>query len=238
MIALETSSRAGCEARAARPALESSRSPSHPAWHGSTRLTDVVRTTDFVATSSRNDGSLVPRPTRVRRSVRLDRRGKGSHGCTVRCRTRAGRAGCLAASVLRGGGRRRLRGARAPPRSSCRSSRSPARSRTRPTCKATDISATDKQLIISNWPAYIDPTKQEDLDAAGLRAADRDHGRLHRRRQRQRRVLRQGAQPARRLRADRARHDDADRLDGRPDDRPRLDPAAGRASRSPTSTRT
>jgi spermidine/putrescine transport system substrate-binding protein len=25
------------------------------------------------------------------------------------------------------------------------------------TCKATDVSATDKRLIVSNWPAYIDP---------------------------------------------------------------------------------
>ncbi len=28
-------------------------------------------------------------------------------------------------------------------------------------CKATDISASDKKLIISNWPAYIDPKKKE-----------------------------------------------------------------------------
>ena len=25
------------------------------------------------------------------------------------------------------------------------------------TCEATDVSATDKKLIVSNWPAYIDP---------------------------------------------------------------------------------
>jgi spermidine/putrescine transport system substrate-binding protein len=29
-------------------------------------------------------------------------------------------------------------------------------------CKAADVSATDKQLIISNWPAYIDPMKKKD----------------------------------------------------------------------------
>ncbi len=51
--------------------------------------------------------------------------------------------------------------ASASPRSSCRSSRSPGPSRTRPLCKATDLSATDKKLIISNWPAYIDPRKKE-----------------------------------------------------------------------------
>jgi spermidine/putrescine transport system substrate-binding protein len=28
------------------------------------------------------------------------------------------------------------------------------------TCKAADVSATDKRLIISNWPAYIDPMKK------------------------------------------------------------------------------
>ena len=28
-------------------------------------------------------------------------------------------------------------------------------------CKATDLSASDKKLIISNWPAYIDPKKKE-----------------------------------------------------------------------------
>ena len=28
------------------------------------------------------------------------------------------------------------------------------------TCKAKDISATDKTLIVSNWPAYIDPIKK------------------------------------------------------------------------------
>jgi len=28
-------------------------------------------------------------------------------------------------------------------------------------CTATDVSATDKKLIVSNWPAYIDPPKKE-----------------------------------------------------------------------------
>jgi spermidine/putrescine transport system substrate-binding protein len=30
------------------------------------------------------------------------------------------------------------------------------------TCKAADVSATDKRLIVSNWPAYIDPMKKPD----------------------------------------------------------------------------
>ena len=30
------------------------------------------------------------------------------------------------------------------------------------TCRATDVSATDKKLIISNWPAYIDPIHKPD----------------------------------------------------------------------------
>ena len=95
-------------------------------------------------------------------------------------------------------------------------------------CKATDISASDKKLIISNWPAYIDPKKKE---TSTLQVFQQQTGitvELHRRRQRQRRVLRQGAQPDGRLRAHRPRHDDAHRLDGRPDDRAGLDPAAGR----------
>ena len=70
------------------------------------------------------------------------------------------------------------------------------------------------------------PDPQGRVDGVGLREADRHQRPLHRRRQRQRRVLRQGEEPARVVPVDQARHDRAHRLDGRPDDRARLDPAA------------
>ena len=60
-----------------------------------------------------------------------------------------------------------------------------------------------------------------------VRDRQRRQGRLRHRRQRQLRVLRSGPQPARRLPAHRPRHHDADRLDGRPDGRPRLAAEAG-----------
>ena len=47
-----------------------------------------------------------------------------------------------------------------------------------------------------------------------------------------------GAQPARRLQADRPRHHDADRLDGRPDGQPRLAAEARQGQACPTSTPT
>ena len=51
----------------------------------------------------------------------------------------------------------------------------------------------EKQLVISNWPEYIDEERQGlRLDARRLREGHRHQGRLHRRRQRQQRVLRQG----------------------------------------------
>ena len=56
---------------------------------------------------------------------------------------------------------------------------------------------------------------------------DRHPGDLHRGHQRQQRVLRQGAEPARRLPEHRPGHHRADRLDGGPDDPARLDPEAG-----------
>ena len=98
-------------------------------------------------------------------------------------------------------------------------------------------SDTEKVLVFSNWPHYIDVDEpgKKDADARGLREADRHQGHLQHRRQRQQRVLRQGAQPARCLRADRARHLRAHRLDGRPDDRARLDPGARHGERCPTS---
>ena len=61
--------------------------------------------------------------------------------------------------------------------------------------------------------------------------ADRHQGHLQHGHQRQQRVLRQGAQPARRLRADRPRHHRAHRLDGRPDGRAS---AGSRSSTRPT----
>ena len=71
-----------------------------------------------------------------------------------------------------------------------------------------------------------------------FREGDRDQGRLHHRRQRQRRVLRQGQEPARLVHHHQARHVRAHRLDGRPHDPGGLDPEARRSRRCPTCTPT
>ncbi len=76
------------------------------------------------------------------------------------------------------------------------------------------------------------PAQGRRLDVQAVPRGDRHRGRVQRRRQRQRRVLRQGEEPAGLLRAGRPRHVHADRLDGRADDRPRLDPAAGPEERA------
>ena len=73
------------------------------------------------------------------------------------------------------------------------------------------------ELTISNWPLYIDKQTIPDFEDE-----DRAHGQVHRGRQRQRRVLRQGAAAARpgrvRWPLDLRRH----RLDGEQDARARL----------------
>ena len=105
-------------------------------------------------------------------------------------------------------------------------------------CVGTDISATDKKLIVSNWPAYIDPTQEatstlpvfEQQTGITVDYTDdvNDNSEFYAKVKNQ-----LGAcQPIK------PRHDGADRLDGRPDDRPGLDPEAGRRARSPTCTPT
>ncbi len=93
-------------------------------------------------------------------------------------------------------------------------------------CVATDVSATDMRADHLQLAGVHRPQEEGRVDAQRLPGAHRDHRRLHRRRQRQQRVLRQGEEPARLLPADRPRHDRPDRLDGRPDDLAGLDPAA------------
>ena len=73
------------------------------------------------------------------------------------------------------------------------------------------------ELTISNWPLYID--KQT---IPRLRGRHRGHGQVHRGRQRQRRVLRQGPAAARPGRVGRALDLRRHRLDGEQDARARL----------------
>ena len=94
-------------------------------------------------------------------------------------------------------------------------------------CRATDVSSSDAQPADLQLDRLPRPAQGRRLDVQAVPRGDRHRGHLQRRRERQRGVLRQGQEPARLLRADRPRHVHADRLDGRPDDRPRLDPAAG-----------
>ena len=69
------------------------------------------------------------------------------------------------------------------------------------------------ELAISNWPFYID---KDTVDGPRVRGGgDRDQRRLHRGRQRQQRVLRQGPAAARERRVGRPRHLRRHRLDGR-----------------------
>ena len=86
-----------------------------------------------------------------------------------------------------------------------------------------------RRLIVSNWPDYIDLAEKgdkntlQDFEAATGITVDytddvSDNAEFFAK------VRNQLGS----LRADRPRHDDADRLDGGPDDRPRLDPAARR----------
>ena len=131
------------------------------------------------------------------------------------------------AACSRGGGvavrgARQRRGAGSPSSAPSGAQARPRQSATAPTCRPSE-----KELIFSNWPLYIDPRQgSRPPTLAEFQQADRHQGHLQRRRQRQRRVLRQGHEPARRLPADRPRHLRADRLDGGPDDRARLDPEA------------
>ena len=73
------------------------------------------------------------------------------------------------------------------------------------------------ELTISNWPLYIDKQTIPDFEEA-----DRGHGQVHRGRQRQRRVLRQGPAAARPGRVRRALDLRRHRLDGEQDARARL----------------
>ncbi len=62
---------------------------------------------------------------------------------------------------------------------------------------AKDVSATDKRLVFSNWPEYID--EDDGKYVSTLTQFEKDTGikvAVHRRRQRQQRVLRQGQEPA------------------------------------------
>ena len=106
------------------------------------------------------------------------------------------------------------------------------------TCFAKDVSATDKKLIISNWPAYIDPIHKpgstvsvfEQQTGISVHYTDdvNDNAEFYAKVKNQ-----LGVVPV-----DQARHDRADRLDGRPDDRARLDPAARPRQDARTSPRT
>ena len=74
--------------------------------------------------------------------------------------------------------------------------------------------------MISNWPGYIDPGKDNSL--AKFTRPQRGQDRVHRGHQRQRAVLRQGAAAARAGRVGRPQHLRRHRLDGQADVRPRL----------------
>ena len=99
-------------------------------------------------------------------------------------------------------------------------------------CVGDDLSKTQKDVIISNWPGYIDPRKKptstvsvfQDRTGVTVDYTDdvNDNDEFYA----------QGEEPARVVRADQPRHDDADRLDGGQDDRPRVDPEAGQGERA------
>ena len=93
---------------------------------------------------------------------------------------------------------------------------------------AEDMSAVDKLINWSNWPLYIDIDDETGVasEPRGVPEADRLRGRLHRGRQRQQRVLREGAHPARAGPGHRPRHRRPDGLDGRAVDPERLRPEA------------
>ena len=74
-----------------------------------------------------------------------------------------------------------------------------------------------KTLRISNWPLYIDKQTVPDFEKA-----TGHQGRVHRGHQRQQRVLRQDRRAAQAEPEHRPRHRRAHRLDGGPDDQPRL----------------
>ena len=70
-----------------------------------------------------------------------------------------------------------------------------ARQQTEAGCVSEDLSATERKLVFSNWPQYIDVDEKDEPSGPTLDAftgQDRHRGHLHRGHQRQQRVLRQG----------------------------------------------
>ena len=63
-------------------------------------------------------------------------------------------------------------------------------------CVSEDLSGTEKKLVFSNWPQYMDVDEKDESKRPSLDefiSEDRHLGDLHRGHQRQQRVLRQGA---------------------------------------------
>ena len=151
--------------------------------------------------------SLVDGPPRAR--SRRWPRSREESGWSAGRRTSVAATARVPAGAPSSRGRASPRSGSAAPRSSCRSSASTgAQAGPGDVHRRRTSRPAEKKLIISNWPAYIDPRADGPTTTRDVfEDADRHHRQLHRRRQRQRRVLRQGAQPARRLRADQARHD-------------------------------
>ena len=125
-----------------------------------------------------------------------------------------GRPGLTRRACPAGCGPDRVRDRQRGGAQAARSSASTRRRSRRGACIGDDLSATQKEVIISNWPAYIDPRKKptstvsvfQDRTGITVDYTDdvNDNDEFYAKVKNQLGVVR----------ADQPRHDDADRLDG------------------------
>ena len=147
---LETSSRTGASAVVSR---------SHGAHLAGDTLGMRKRdTADSVATASFLYGIPCMHPTHLR-TWRPTHSGRGNECGRSKSTSEWDPSWCVAPNSAEGSGRRRV--PRRQRRGRSRSSAPPSKKQTPQSCPSTDLSSSQKELIISNWQAYIDPFEEE-----------------------------------------------------------------------------